>query len=151
MGDSVTNVLIIARHGNTFDKGDTILRVGKRTDLPLSNSGIEQAKRLGIFLNEHYPVIDRVMVSQLQRTQQTARYALPNHPQAVHPFLDELDYGVDDGQPESAVIARLGEKALKDWEERSIPPADWPVHPESIIQEWKALLNLKQNRAEPRY
>lgn len=133
---SVTT-LLIARHGNTFDLGETILRVGKRTDLPLSRSGIEQAKRLGVFLNQHYPVIDRVLVSQLQRTQQTARYALAHHPLEVHPFLDEIDYGIDDGKPESAVIARVGARALKAWEEKGIPPADWPVDPEMIIQGWK--------------
>ncbi|HAO37083.1 MAG TPA: histidine phosphatase family protein, partial [Hyphomonas sp.] len=35
--------LIIVRHGNTFDKGDTVTRVGGRTDLPLSASGLAQA------------------------------------------------------------------------------------------------------------
>ena len=34
----------IVRHGNTFDRGDVILRVGGRTDIPLSTSGIDQAK-----------------------------------------------------------------------------------------------------------
>ena len=46
--------LFVARHSNTFDKGDEVLRVGKRTDLPLSSSGRLQAKQLGTFLKRHH-------------------------------------------------------------------------------------------------
>ena len=38
--------VIICRHGNTFDKGDLVRRVGARTDLALSKSGIKQANFL---------------------------------------------------------------------------------------------------------
>ena len=129
--------LLIARHGNTFDSGDTLLRVGKQTDLPLSNSGREQAKKLGVFLNEKYSKIDRVIVSQLQRTQQTAAIALPNSKFEINSFLDEVDYGIDDGKPESEVIERIGVEALKQWEENAVPPPGWKVDPEKIIQDWQ--------------
>lgn len=140
--------LLIARHGNTFDTGDTVLRIGKRTDLPLSGSGVEQAQRLGFFLRQHYPVIDRVLVSQLQRTQQTARYALPHHTQEIHSFLDEIDYGIDDGKPEAEVIARLGAQTLIDWEEKNIPPLGWLVDPKAIIQAWKAFAQSQIKQGE---
>lgn len=39
--------IIIFRHGNTFDVGDTVLRVGRRTDIPLSGSGRKQSRLLG--------------------------------------------------------------------------------------------------------
>lgn len=42
--------LIIARHGNTFGPDDTPTRVGARTDLPLVESGIQQARLLGTHL-----------------------------------------------------------------------------------------------------
>ncbi len=129
--------LLLARHGNTFDPGDIILRVGKKTDLPLSNSGRKQAQNLGHFLQEKYTKIDRVIVSQLQRTQQTAAEALPGVRFEINPFLDEIDYGVDDGKAESEVIQRIGEQALKQWEERGIPPQGWKVEPEKIIQDWQ--------------
>jgi len=133
--------LLVARHGNTFDPGDTILRVGKQTDLPLSNSGREQARKLGVFLQENYPKIDRVFVSSLKRTQETASIALPNHALEINPIFDEIDYGVDDGKPESQVIERIGEQALKQWEEQAIPPLGWKVNPEKIIQDWKSFAN----------
>ena len=131
--------LLVARHGNTFDPGDTILRVGKQTDFPLSKSGCEQAKKLGVFLKEKYTMIDHVMVSQLQRTQQTAHLALPDIQCEINSFLDEIDYGVDDGKPEFQVVERLGETALKAWEENAVPPEGWKVQPENIIQGWQRL------------
>lgn len=42
----MTARLIIVRHGNTFDKGDVVTRVGGRTDIPLSVSGRAQAESL---------------------------------------------------------------------------------------------------------
>ena len=40
--------IYIVRHGNTFDKGDVVTRVGARTDLGLSSSGQTQAEALAI-------------------------------------------------------------------------------------------------------
>ena len=40
-------LLLLARHGNTFNKGDKIVWVGARTDLPLTAKGREQALALG--------------------------------------------------------------------------------------------------------
>ncbi len=133
--------LLIARHGNTFDPGDTILRVGKQTDLPLSTSGREQARKLGVFLKKTYNSIDQVMVSELQRTQQTAQLALPTITYVINPFLNEIDYGVDDGKPEAKVIERIGEQALKDWEEKAVPPNGWHVSPGEVIAGWHQLAN----------
>lgn len=138
--------LLIARHGNTFDKGDEILRVGKRTDLPLSNSGQEQARNLGKFLKQHFTEIHQVYVSNLIRTQQTAQLALETMTGSKHSsvfeinsLLDEIDYGPDEGQPENKVIERIGLKALEQWEANATVPQDWLVKPCEIIQGWKDL------------
>ena len=39
------NTIIIARHGNTFAAGEVVRRVGI-TDLPLVESGVQQAEKL---------------------------------------------------------------------------------------------------------
>jgi len=44
--------IVICRHGNTFDKGEIVTRVGARTDLPLSTSGRTQAKILAKELSD---------------------------------------------------------------------------------------------------
>lgn len=137
--------LLIARHGNTFDKGDIIRRVGKGTDLPLSQSGQLQAEQLGQYLKQHFADIAAVYTSTLTRTIQTAELALQAmvHQCPVHKLacFDEVDYGLDEGKPESEVIARVGEQALKDWEERHIVPDGWLVEPEQINRQWHQFID----------
>ena len=82
--------LIIARHGNTFDKGDVIRRVGLRTNLPLSISGRKQAVKLGKALPDITDGISlsECYVSELSRTQETAKIAIKQLP-APESFSDE--------------------------------------------------------------
>lgn len=135
--------LIVARHGNTFDPGDTILRVGARTDLPLSASGRLQAEQLGKTLLQAGLVPDVVFSAPLKRTIQTAQGALAamqcERLLQLAPELTEIDYGPDDGQPETAVVARLGAAALRDWEEKQIVPNGWLVDGAALRQVWLGL------------
>ena len=62
--------IVICRHGNTFDKGDVVTRIGARTDLPLSTSGRAQAKTLSADLSTFN--FTHAFCSPLSRTQQTA-------------------------------------------------------------------------------
>ena len=39
-------LLLLARHGNTFEKGDKVVWVGARTDIPLTAKGRDQAAAL---------------------------------------------------------------------------------------------------------
>ncbi|NQZ14743.1 MAG: histidine phosphatase family protein [Alphaproteobacteria bacterium] len=133
--------LIIARHGNTFGPDDTPTRIGARTDLPLVESGQTQGEKLGAWLkeNEVYPEV--VYSSELQRTKQTAEIALKalGYPQPVFPLaiFNEIDYGPDENQAEDQVIARIGEQAIKDWDEKAIVPNGWEFVPDECIQNWK--------------
>ncbi|MEM6780510.1 MAG: histidine phosphatase family protein [Pseudomonadota bacterium] len=133
--------LIIARHGNTFGPNDTATRVGARTDLPLVESGEEQARKIGTWLQETRNIPDVVYASELQRTQQTARIAIkqsgvPN-PVYTLDIFNEIDYGPDENKPEADVIARIGEQAIQDWDEHTKVPDGWKVDPDQIIQNWK--------------
>ncbi|MEJ2755717.1 MAG: histidine phosphatase family protein, partial [Gammaproteobacteria bacterium] len=118
--------VIIARHGNTFDHGDEVRRVGRHTDLPLSSSGQKQAQQLGLHLltltDETHtsaqcvsPLV-AVYTSSLQRTQETARIALTTAGIEIPPTpstdFDEIDYGPDENQPETVVEKRLGKATL---------------------------------------
>lgn len=132
--------LLIARHGNTFDKGEIIRRVGRGTDLPLSKSGREQAAQLGKYLQQTHPDICAVFTSNLQRTIETAQIALTAMHSTLKPIatdiFDEIDYGVDEGKAETEVIARLGETALKKWDQDNVVPNGWNVDPETITKNW---------------
>lgn len=134
--------LIICRHGNTFDKGDVVTRVGGRTDLPLSSSGRAQAEALARhFAGTRFKA---AYCSSLRRTRETAEAILGTAVDAptlsVLPFLTEVDYGPDENQPEEDVVARIGEAALRAWEEDSIPPDGWQVDKPAILAGWRALL-----------
>ncbi|MEM6654012.1 MAG: histidine phosphatase family protein [Pseudomonadota bacterium] len=138
--------IYIVRHGNTFDKGDVVTRVGARTDLPLSESGKTQANALARHFVELYPKgFDMAFCSALLRTRQTAATILAAYDTAPDlrtlEFLREIDYGPDENQPEEKVIARIGEAALEAWDRDAVPPPGWDVSPDHLIAEWASLLN----------
>lgn len=132
--------IIIARHGNTFESGETPRRVGARTDLPLTEKGLAQGRAIGRWLKEQRMIPDAVYTSTLQRTIQTAKAAIKesgvSNPVFPLEIFNEIDYGPDENLPEDAVIARLGADALKDWDERAIVPDGWLTKPDDIIKNW---------------
>ncbi|MDX2346108.1 MAG: histidine phosphatase family protein [Legionella sp.] len=128
--------LIIARHGNTFGPGDTPTRVGARTDIPLLQSGIEQAKSIHTYFKKNHIKPDIIYSSELKRTQQTAEHACPNMPITPLACFNEIDYGPDENQTEADVIARIGQSAIDAWNQHAIVPPGWQVNPRAIIQNW---------------
>ena len=137
----MTTRLIIARHGNTFAPGDTPRRVGRRTDLPLVASGEAQARRIGDYLRRHQLVPDVVFAAPLQRSYDTARLAVEaagcDLPITIDARFNEIDYGPDENQPESTVVARIGDQALRDWNEHArCRPAGGPTHRRSSTTGW---------------
>jgi len=77
---TTTTTLLIARHGNTFGPNETVTYVGGRTDLPLVESGKEQAKAIGRYLKDGRLIPDVIYSSALQRTQDTAKIAVKASP-----------------------------------------------------------------------
>lgn len=141
--------LLIARHGNTFGPNDSIRRVGI-TDLPLVQSGLNQAQNLGYYLKNNNLIPQIIFTSQLKRTHQTAQEILKilniNIPIHATSIFNEIDYGPDENQPEEKVKARIGEAGLKNWENSAVVPEGWKVNPEAVIQYWKDFaeeINLK--------
>lgn len=138
----MTTHLIIARHGNTFGPGDTPTRVGRRTDLPLVASGEAQAKRIGDYLRRRQMVPDAVFAAPLKRSHDTARLAVEalgcNLTITLDARFNEIDYGPDENQPESAVVARIGAQALRDWNDCARVPPGWQADPHAITHNWLA-------------
>lgn len=133
--------LYVVRHGNTFGPNDVVTRVGGRTDLPLVESGLQQGCKLGEYFKSHdvKPVI--IFTSSLQRTIQTAAEAQKamgsSVPSEVLSLFNEIDYGVDENQPEEVVRARVGEQAIADWDNHNIVPDGWHVDVEGLRQAWR--------------
>lgn len=138
--------ILIARHGNTFDAGDVVVRVGLKSDLPLSASGKEQAHKLAEYLALNNINLSAIYTSTLIRTIATAQIIaqrinrnLSIQQQAI---FNEIDYGVDEGKTEQEVITRIGQDALITWEQDAKPPQGWICDPASIINSW---LDFAQN------
>lgn len=133
-------ILMIARHGNTFEPGETPRRVGARTDLPLTAKGVEHGRNLGQYLQKINLLPDIIYTSHLKRTIQTAQEILRTtnlnmRPQATRNF-NEIDYGPDENKTEDEVIARIGEHALMKWEEHGLAPPGWSPDAETIMRRW---------------
>ncbi len=138
--------IYIVRHGNTFDKGDVVTRVGARTDLPLSASGLVQTEQLAAHFLDRVPQgFGAAYCSALRRTRQTAETILSAYTAApeirVLDFLREVDYGPDENQPEDRVIARIGAAALEAWDRDAVPPPGWDISPDDVIADWANLLD----------
>lgn len=133
-------LLYIVRHGNTFEADEAPRRIGSRTDLPLTATGIAQAEALaGHFAGRVQ--FARAFSSPLRRAQMTAEAILSRQP---HPlmletaaFLTEIDHGPDEDQPEAAVLARIGRSALALWDSDAVPPAGWDVGAEWRVAAWQ--------------
>jgi len=141
--------LIVVRHGNTFNSGDVICRVGSATDLPLTETGMMQARAAGAMLKDMELIPDVIFHAPLLRTCQSAVGIAESFPETVlseAEFLSELDYGCDDGKPEDEVVLRLGivemaeqitpdtslddlrtagKAALKRWDSEAVLPKAW--------------------------
>lgn len=137
--------LIIARHGNTFNPGDTVTYVGARTDLPLVDSGREQAKAIGRYLKENAIIPDVVYASALKRAQETAKIAIKEsgatNPVFTLDIFNEIDYGPDENKTKDEIIKRIGAEALKNWDENNVVPPGWNADPQIIIKNWRDFAN----------
>ncbi len=133
--------LLVVRHGNTFGVGEIARRVGARTDLPLVESGVEQARKLGHYLAANKMLPDMVYTSELQRARQTANYALAaaGTSAMVMPraMFNEIDYGPDENLTDDHVIARIGHAGLRAWEDHGIAPPGWLVDPVQLQKMWQ--------------
>ena len=131
--------LLIARHGNTFGPHDIVRRVGI-TDLPLVDTGLQQGRLLGAYLQSNQLIPDVIFTSTLKRAIQTAEQAQHEMqtclPVETLSIFNEIDYGPDENQPEDSVIARLGVEAMSAWETSAQVPSGWHVDPQEIIQNW---------------
>lgn len=136
--------LIIVRHGNTFDRGEPVLRVGGRTDLDLSTSGMAQARALAAHLASRDFAPQHMLVGPLVRTRQTADAIVEALNEPISPVIDErlreIDYGPDEGRPEDEVVARLGAPAIEAWETRALVPDGWRVDPDALRVAWRDIL-----------
>lgn len=104
----MSQTLLFARHGNTFGPGDKVVWVGRETDLPLVDKGLEQAAAAADALRRTDLIPDAIYCASLQRTRRFAtivaeKLGLPEP--VIDPRLDELDYGSWAGRSNDEILA----------------------------------------------
>ncbi len=122
-------LLLLARHGNTFEAGDKVVWVGARTDLPLTAKGREQAEALGEGLQPIKSTIKRIVSGPLSRTRGHAAIAAQvlgtRQRVEVDERLREIDYGLWEAKTSDEIQVLGGGEELKAWDERGV----WPTSP----------------------
>lgn len=98
--------LILARHGNTFESGQTPTQVGAKSDLPLTAQGLKQAEALK-FINPQ-----AVYAGSLKRQIQSAMVVADAF--IYEPALTEIDYGLWEGLTTEEIKARWS-KEYEEW------------------------------------
>jgi len=132
--------LVIARHGNTFQAGEVPRRIGAPTDLPLTESGVAQGRKLGQYLQANGMIPDVVYTSRLKRTAQTAEAAIKEIGirRALHQsdLFDEIDHGPDENKTDPEIVARIGARAFNAWEQENAMPREWSPQPDVLRKRW---------------
>jgi probable phosphoglycerate mutase len=123
--------LLIVRHGDTFLPDEPPRRIGARTDLPLTERGETQARDVAAWLVGRDLQPDRAVTGPLQRAVRTARIITAGLPRPcplteTH-WLNEVDYGPDEGCVEEEVVTRIGAFALARWDRLAEPAPGWPI------------------------
>ncbi len=133
-------LLLLARHGNTFEAGETATWVGARTDLPLTAKGREQAAALAAGLEPAKARIVRIVAGPLLRTREHAAIAAGRlgleKPMEIDERLREIDYGAWEGKSSEEIRAAGGEAELKAWDRRGVWPsaAGWRPSEDAIAR-----------------
>lgn len=101
------------RHGET--EWNRLGRFQGHSDIPLNQTGIEQAKSLRPLLEEIRPQI--LISSDLKRAKQTARLAnsLLQIPHYIDPRLREINLGAAEGKTLQEAEELWGKQAILDW------------------------------------
>jgi len=139
--------LILARHGNTFEAGETPVWVGAREDYPLTSKGEDQSRAIGAALNYAGILPARIIAGPLKRTREGAALAARacgfGGVVEIDERLKEIDYGVWGGRSDADIAKEWGARAIEAWRERSVVPegAGWTPGPQTIEAHAKAVLD----------
>lgn len=132
--------LLFARHGNTFGPGDKVVWVGRETDLPLVERGLEQAAAAAEALRRKGLVPDAIYCASLQRTRRFAAIVAETLGLAepiVDHRLDELDYGRWAGRSNDEILAAdpAAASAMEAWNSGDAWPegAGWVSKRETVM------------------
>ncbi len=120
--------LLLSRHGNTFAKNQSSIWVGSHQDVPLVESGLNQAKACAVHLMEQEIIPAAIFCGPLQRTRVYALEVIKYLNLKIKPIIDsrlnELNYGSWGGLTQEEIITQFGKKNFDQWNRFS----NWPIN-----------------------
>jgi broad specificity phosphatase PhoE len=110
---SAPKYLYVVRHGQTdYNKGGRIQ--GRGVDADLNEEGYRQAR--AFYRAFRHEPFDKVYVSALKRTYQTVQLFIENGiPWESHPELDEISWGIHEGQPSTKELWQDYRQVVQGW------------------------------------
>jgi probable phosphoglycerate mutase len=137
----MSQTLLFARHGNTFGPGDKVVWVGRETDLPLVEKGLQQAAAAAEALRRNDLIPEIIYCASLQRTRRFAEIvadSLGLCAPVIDGRLDELDYGSWAGRSNDEIVAAdpAAAAVMEAWNSEDIWPAQgvWVSQRQSVIE-----------------
>ena len=147
----MNSLVILCRHGNTFEKGERVYMVGAREDLPLTSVGIDQGRAIGDAINASGLVPRAIVSGPLKRTRMFAEEVRMATGVVGDVLLDsrltEFDYGAWSGLSNEEIVARSGAEALRRWQEESVRPQMIEFSPSEAVAHAEALDVLRELEA----
>ena len=131
-------MLLFARHGNTFEKGEVPRIIGANEDVPLTAEGRDQARALGRALKLARIPLSSIHAGPLVRTMEFAQIVAGESGFAREIARDlrlrELDYGHWAGLTDAEVADQYGQAALDGWRLEGVRPSsgEWSPSEASI-------------------
>lgn len=117
--------VFLYRHGNTFDKGDKVVQVGLKSNLPLTIKGKQQAQVFADYLKQSNVPIQAIYCGDLKRQSESAQIIHQQFQNAAlnlsESALDEIDYGRWEGLKAEDIESQWPVQA-NDWHNS----AKWP-------------------------
>lgn len=117
--------IFLYRHGNTFGPGDTVVQVGKKSDLPLTEQGESQAHAFAHFLKKTNVSPAHIFSGNLIRQTRSLEIIASYFPMVISqkgiPALDEIDYGLWEGKTAEQIQQQWPVEDLA-WKQQ----AKWP-------------------------
>ncbi|MCA9803127.1 MAG: histidine phosphatase family protein [Cyanobacteria bacterium HKST-UBA02] len=146
-------LLLLSRHGNTFDPGDRIYWVGSGENPPLVEKGREQADSLGRALAEAgrpAAIYSGPLRRCVEYGEIVNKHFSEPLPIVVDSRLNELDYGGWSGLTDGEVAERFGQDSLDGWNKRCQWPSrgDWAGSPEAVFQEVQSFVAELKSKFE---
>jgi broad specificity phosphatase PhoE len=141
------HLLILCRHGNTFNSGEKVVMVGASQDLPLTPAGKAQAVAVGQALKRSLMVPQKIVAGPLKRTREFAEIVSElvgvSTGVCIDERLTELDYGAWGGLSDDEIRHQWGDEELRRWQDKAIRPEGVTFTPSEseLEREARALLS----------